>query len=170
MEQWKKFYTYEISNTGKIRNAERHIMAQTTSKKGYKKITLKVDGKLTGFRIHRLVAKAFIPLDPDRDQVNHKDGDKSNNNSDNLEWCTNRENYLHAVANNLRYRKTATDDIVKDRIAYFAKNNITTKEYALKFGINADTLKDQINGRTYSHLSRPWSDIGIVAWRVKYFT
>lgn len=54
-------------------------------------------------RVHRLVALAFIPNDdPSKDQINHIDGDKTNNSVDNLEWSNNSENQRHALVNGLK--------------------------------------------------------------------
>lgn len=68
------------------------------NKKGY----LCVDLNSKSFRIHRLVALAFIPNPENKPQVNHIDGNKCNNNVSNLEWCTNSENQLHAFKHNLQ--------------------------------------------------------------------
>lgn len=59
-------------------------------------LTVSLSGKIVG--VHRLVADAFIPNPENKPQVNHKNADKTDNNADNLEWCTASENSRHAVA------------------------------------------------------------------------
>ena len=59
------------------------------------------DGTQQRVRIHRLVAEAFIPNPEGLPQVNHKDGNKANNNVENLEWCTIRDNLLHSFRTGL---------------------------------------------------------------------
>lgn len=60
--------------------------------KGYRGVCIPIDGKHVTKKVHRLVAQTFIPNPNNLPQVNHKDGDKSNNNVSNLEWCTNSYN------------------------------------------------------------------------------
>jgi len=58
----------------------------------------------THYSVHRLVGYAFIDNLLDKEQINHKDGDKTNNNASNLEWCTNKENSDHAFNTGLKDR------------------------------------------------------------------
>lgn len=69
---------------------------------GYLTVTLTLDHGRKFCLVHRLVAEAFIPNPLDKPEVNHKDGDKTNNVYTNLEWVTESENSLHAYATGLR--------------------------------------------------------------------
>ena len=102
-EIWKDVKDYEglyqVSNTGKVRSLKRHIILKPShNHKGYLHIILYKNAKSKVGIIHRLVAEAFIPNLENKPQVNHINGIKTDNNSDNLEWCTNAENQRHAFA------------------------------------------------------------------------
>ena len=68
-------------------------------KQGYHLVNLKVNGKTTQHRVHRLVAQYFIPNPDNLPQVNHKDEDKDNNCAENLEWCTAKYNMNYGTRN-----------------------------------------------------------------------
>lgn len=68
---------------------------------GYPTYVLSINGKRTNKHLHRLVAEAFIPNPDKLPQVNHKNGIKTDNSPENLEWCTNRDNALHAYQHGL---------------------------------------------------------------------
>ena len=82
----------EVSNQGEIRDGITKVLIGFDNGNGYKRVIIK--GKK--HYVHRLVACAFIPNPDNKPQINHIDGNKSNNRVDNLEWCTNSENQLHA--------------------------------------------------------------------------
>ena len=69
---------------------------------GYYKVDLRKDGKRKSMKAHRLVAMAFIPNPEDKPHINHIDGNPLNNNVENLEWCTPRENVIHALETGLK--------------------------------------------------------------------
>ena len=82
---------YEVSNLGRVRRVK--IIEPSRKKHGYMQISLTgSDGVRKSFRLHRLVAEAFIPNPDGKPQVNHKDEDTENNRARNLEWATAEEN------------------------------------------------------------------------------
>lgn len=93
-EEWKKIngFEYYISNKGKVKNSDGYIKKLSTDKDGYKTVTLWSNGKSYFKRINRLVAEAFIPNPCNLPVVNHKNEIKSDNNVQNLEWCTTKYN------------------------------------------------------------------------------
>lgn len=105
---------YEVSDEGVVRTVPRRVsckggtrMVPSKIRKfditaGYYDVTLCKEGKTRTFLVHRLVAEAFIPNPENKEMVNHKDGNKQNNNADNLEWVTRAENDLHASLTGLR--------------------------------------------------------------------
>lgn len=123
-EKWKdiKLYEglYQISSFGRVKSLNRitsnvdgisreikeKILKQSISNEYYS-ITLN-NGTKKRFSVHRLVALAFIPNPENKEQVNHKDGNKLNNMKSNLEWNTKSENQLHAYAIGLQKRKPLT--------------------------------------------------------------
>ena len=78
------------------------IMKPQKDPKGYLRIQLSLNKHKTTHKIHILVAQAFIPNMKHLPQVNHKDGDKTNNKVSNLEWCDNACNQQHAWDSGLR--------------------------------------------------------------------
>lgn len=110
-EIWKDIPGYEglyiISNTGKIisfnyRGASFHKQIFPSNHQGYKRIVLVKNNVHKKYFMHRLVAETFIPNPFNKPEVNHIDGDKTNNNVNNLEWVSHKENVHHAIKNGLR--------------------------------------------------------------------
>lgn len=92
MEEWREVIdnpNYQVSNTGRVRrNGHNKDKAVRVANDGYLKTDLYMDGKRKTKRINRIVAQAFIPNPENKPEVNHKDGNKLNNNVSNLEWNT----------------------------------------------------------------------------------
>jgi hypothetical protein len=106
MEEWKNIKGYEglyqVSNLGRIRNKNNNIKVNNLYKNGYLYVDLYKYGKRKRKLVHRLVAQAFIKNVNDYPQINHIDGNKKNNNAENLEWCTCSHNIKEAYRLNLR--------------------------------------------------------------------
>lgn len=108
MEIWKAIEGtkgfIEVSNEGRVRSLLRgtpRILKTSIDSKGYHRIRVTIEREKKGFKLHREVAKAFIPNPYNKPQVNHKDGNKNNNSVSNLEWVTNKENVHHAIKNGM---------------------------------------------------------------------
>lgn len=95
-EVWKQitdYPNYFISNTGKIRNVKTgRELQQYLMNNGYLRISLCKNGKVKGFLAHRLVATAFIPNPDNLDTVDHINGIKTDNRTDNLQWLSHHDN------------------------------------------------------------------------------
>lgn len=113
----------------------RRIMKRKTclSKNGYVYVTLKANGKNRNVTVHRIVAEAFIPNPNDLPEVNHIDGNKSNNSVWNLEWCSKSQNLKHATDNHLNIPPTNCIDGVwmNGNNKYVVITNTITKESIL---------------------------------------
>jgi hypothetical protein len=166
MEQ-KKISGYErylVSENGDVFSTiTNKFLKKNKTGIGYESVALHENSKQKTFRIHRLVAKAFI-LNPDnKPQINHIDGNKSNNHISNLEWCTAKENIVHAFKTGLNKKtdkaKLMTSENNKLRIG--GKNpgavkvfNVKTKEVfdtilmaAEHIGMNKSTFGNKLYER-----------------------
>ncbi len=82
------------------------------SNKNYYRSSVKLikDGIKKDYKVHQLVAKAFIENPNNYTIINHKDGNPLNNNANNLEWCTQAQNVKHAIDNELMIQRINTID------------------------------------------------------------
>ena len=99
-ELWKPLTghaQYLVSDRGRIKRRDSGVVyAGSIDNHGYRRFDLCENGKRFFVSAHRAVAEAFLERDALRNQVNHIDGNKTNNNVENLEWCTSKENSIHA--------------------------------------------------------------------------
>jgi molybdenum-dependent DNA-binding transcriptional regulator ModE len=98
MEEWrtiKDFPIYSVSNLGNVKNDITGQVLKNSVKAGYCNVSLTNENNKKSFKVHRLVALAFIDNPENKSDVNHKDKNKLNNNLMNLEWMTRKENNIH---------------------------------------------------------------------------
>lgn len=127
---WKKYYfneketEYSVSTDGLVKKDTKndYILSQS-SQQDYKFVTLLIEGKQKRMRVHRMVAETFIPNPENKPFVNHINGNRSDNNVENLEWVTPSENTQHAVAtglmNNGRKRAVIQYNLNGDKMMTF---------------------------------------------------
>lgn len=164
-EEWKLINTlkeglngiYEVSNLGRVRNTKTgHLFKNNIQKDGYRAVTFK-NGVLKvqqTVRTHRLVAIHFLGSPPESStQVNHKDGDKSNNVYSNLEWCSPQENNIHAKITGLNknYGTTHGNSKLTDaEVLQILKSTGSCRNIGREFGVSAVTVSLIRSGQRYN--------------------
>jgi hypothetical protein len=149
----ENYPNYFVTKEGKVINAKTNkILKPVFNTGGYQQVTLHNRIKSKNIVIHRLIAKAFIPNPENKPQVNHIDGNKSNNSVTNLEWCTCSENVKHAHKigllsisdKNIKALKLANSKIVLDTQTGIFYDSLT--QAAIVFGITKSTLSRYLIG------------------------
>lgn len=129
-----------------------HKLTPKLDRYGYYKVVLSVHRKLYCRTVHRLVAQTFIPNPNNLPMVNHRDGDKTNNRIDNLEWVTARENTAHAFRTGLhrgnctkvhltKGEKTLRFDSIVEGSSYLGK-----ERHCFKKHLTTDSRHGEIDG------------------------
>lgn len=172
-EVWKDIKGYEgkyqISNLGRLKSIngkfkvscpDGFITLGTIDSVGYRKVSLRKSGQRVEYRIHALVANAFIQKRHSEKRliVNHKDGNKLNNHVSNLEWVTDLENCQHAIKTGLTNNRGSNHGMSKlteDQVILIRKlrsEGLLFKEIADKFGISRRQAGDISSGRNWGWL------------------
>lgn len=146
-ERWSKvvvdnYEGYEISDRGRIRR-NGNVLATQEDKDGYFVIVLTQNQVKKLVKIHRLVAEYFVEKTEGYNIVNHKDGDKKNNNSSNLEWTTVQLNTQHAYDTGLY--KNLKRVCIKYKTGEI-KSFVSCKEASRQSGISYATINGILNG------------------------
>lgn len=154
-EIWKDIKGYEglyqVSDLGKIKSLAKNvkmpkggirkqkekILKPNIDKDGYFRVALTTNKKRKDYYVHRLVAQTFIKNTNNKNQVNHKDGNKQNNSIDNLEWCTVKENIHHAI-HILKKRMKKVDKYTLDNI--YIETYESIEEAGLKNNIKSQHI------------------------------
>jgi len=163
-EIWKEiegFSNYQISNYGRVCSLQRKgtkggILKAVPDKDGYMRVHLYKDKKSYHRKVHRLVAKAFIPNPNNYPQINHKDGIKNNNYYKNLEWSTVKENHYHAwnvlgVNGSLKPRPVIGYNLVTGQIVTFK-----CLSDANKYGFDKSSISKCCLGKRKTHKNYTW--------------
>lgn len=155
-EQWRLITggNYEISSHGRFRRATPgrrtfagRLISPIKMKIGYFMVQPTVNGKNVKFYIHHLVAEAFIGPRPDGLSINHKDGDKTNNQVENLEYVTHKENIQHASRIGLmNVMKTMTKEKIEE-IRSLRASGMSFSKISKSTGVSVGWCWQYTNGR-----------------------
>lgn len=144
---------YYITKDGKVYSdvsGELKEMKQQLSDKGYYRI--KLCNKT--YLIHKFIALAFIDNPNNYPQINHINGIKTDNRIENLEWCTNKHNQLHAWKIGLQPIRHASNCVVTqeqaDEIRLEYNKGFSQRVLAKKYGVAKTTIADILNGKYYN--------------------
>lgn len=166
-----KIGDYEVSNHGRIRSPMRvdksghrrkeKYLSPYISKFGYVRINLYSNNKRKNYFLHRLIAETFLEKPIGDLQVNHKDGNKLNNNVDNLEWVTPSDNQKHAFEHGLNHpaynNKTLSKRVLQyDKSGAFIKEYPSTKEVERQTGFNRSNIASCCRGRIKTSMGYIW--------------
>jgi len=149
-EVWKSiegFPDYEVSNLGRVRSLgvkyrPGRIKKLSLSNKGYLRVNLtKVKRtRPTHKTVHRLVSEVFIPNPDNKPYINHINGIKTDNRVENLEWCTAKENTLHAIKTGLKQDMVGENNpqhkLTKEQVEEIRESNLTHYALAEIYGVS----------------------------------
>lgn len=156
MEIWlpiEDYPNYEVSSEGRVRNIKAgKILKQQINHNGYNCLTLRKDKVQYNARVHRLVADAFYDGDHRDLDVNHIDGNKTNNFIGNLEWCTRKENVQHAFHKGLRVSNDFGKGRIKIRDISTGRVYDSINECARVLGFDKWYIRECLSGHRDSYL------------------
>ena len=161
MEEWRDVKGYEglyqVSNYGKVRHMmfknnivekkQIKLLKLYTNKQGRVYISLYKNGHRKNCIVHRLVAGAFLDNPQGLPEVNHIDGNPSNNFVKNLEWCTKKYNAQHAYYNNLTVLRARNESEKKTVIRSDGKIYESIRSCAREMGVTQRSINDALQGR-----------------------
>jgi hypothetical protein len=162
--KYRDYNDYDVHPNGDIvsmKYGKKRILKHQVTRTGYHRVPISsTKGKFKTILVSRLVAECFIPNPLNLPQVNHKDGDKNNNNDWNLEWCTQQENLLHALNTGLRIMPTGENHpshkitilkVLEIREKY-KNGNYTLQELADEYGISNQSVSLIISYKTWKNI------------------
>lgn len=174
IEDWEGLY--QISSFGRVRSLDRWIdngrakpyllpgkvLAQKTSRTGYKQINLRFKDKNKWFSVHRLVALAFVVNEENLPQVNHIDGDKSNNHFSNLEWSTARDNIIHAFELGLKPEGseswfTELSEEIIHQVCKLLSEGVPNTEVVKVTGVTRGVVSKIKTGKSWKSVSKQYN-------------
>ena len=164
-EQWRDIDgydgAYQVSDLGRVRSlkfGKVRVLRTGNDRKGYLCVGLCKDGKQKSYKVHRLVAQAFIPNDDEsKTQINHINEVKSDNRVSNIEWCTPQYNINY---NKLQYRRIHPK-YKRSKIKEYYQPDLTEQQ-------NLDLFKEKGIECSFYTINRLKKDLGLIGTNRKY--
>ena len=153
MEIWKRLNEhYEVSNYGNVKSLRKNIILKPSIRPdGYYFLNVSGFRHRRTWKVHQLIAHVFLPNSENKPQINHKNGIKTDNRVDNLEWCTASENVRHSF--DVLKREPTKCFGSSNKMSRKVIDNLTGKEFetirsaALFLGLKDFTLSAMLSGR-----------------------
>jgi hypothetical protein len=148
---------YEVSSDGQVRNIRTgHVKSLRLDRYGYSRVTLYPSGKT--YTVHRLVSETFLENSEDLPQINHKNGNKTDNNVENLEWCNASHNAKHRDTElRSKWKGQQNPEAVltfaqAKEIKYGDFPNMTNKQIGKLYGVKDEAVRQIRNGTNWKHI------------------
>ena len=148
---------YQVSDMGNVRstNQGQHhdkVLTERLGTHGYNRASLSSGGIVREYRVHRLVAQAFIDNPDGKENINHINGIRNDNRVSNIEWCTKSENAIHAYETGLHrklYGKLDESDVLS---IHALSMDYSYRDVGMMFGVGSSTVYSIVNGRKFQHV------------------
>ena len=149
-----KYKGYFVDFDGNVYGKRGKMMSPSMDRNGYMNVCIMADGKSKTVMVHRLIGETLVENINNLKYINHIDGDKSNNNAGNLEWCTKSYNTIHSFNNQLQKvignqygTFSVVDKIVYEKFIELRQSGLTFKEIGEITGFNRRTVSNYINNK-----------------------
>lgn len=160
-------YEYYVTDDGRVWSEQsKKFIRQYLDKDGYCKVALRSEDlppkKCHRYSVHRLIMENFFPFDGmGQYQVNHINGDKTDNRLSNLEWVTCEENIHHAIVVGLRAKINGTAKLTTEQVIEIYKRSHlgeTNVSLGREFGVHPDTIGKIKNKKIWKDLLQMFND------------
>lgn len=166
MEEYRKVSGYNgrylVSESGNVFTMKRRkMLCAHRDAAGYLRVRLSMNKIVRSFSVARLVGDAFVAGRSDENcTINHIDGDKLNNHRDNLEWCSQSYNNLHAILTGARIcargedhpRSRWSEDDIRKMRAMYDSGGYTQNDIAVAFGCRQSQVSKIVRGDAWGHV------------------
>jgi hypothetical protein len=148
---------FYVTSDGRVFSTEKGFLVElhlSKAENGYLRVQVVKNGTRQWQPVHRLVLQACSNAAP-KEQVNHKNGDKTDNRLENLEWVTPEENRRHSIeqlGHTFKGTKNPSSKITEEDVRFIRQSSLTPKELAEKFGITREAIYAINNRRTWLHV------------------